>query len=162
MLLITLHNGWDIPLRKIMYDETNVMDASEAAQPTVVWVLGPIPQGIYEFMTQILKYSCSCYLRNNDQIRSQFCTWHGSGAAMTCAEVWPDRMTRIEIKANEFSQVFNYEFINLSCNVSLVASDSGVRKSLYPDKTLPRPPQQLYPVWLKINRRNIMACKYQK
>ena len=34
----------------------------------------------------------------NDQIRSQFCTCHGSSAVVTCATLWPDLIIRIKAK----------------------------------------------------------------
>ena len=40
---------------------------------------------------------CS-YMKNNLQIKSQFCTCHDSTAVMTCAKLWHDGIIRIKIK----------------------------------------------------------------
>ena len=48
-----------------------------------------------------IKKSCyfySCYLKMNDQIRSQFCTCHSSWAAVTCAKLRPGGVIRIVTK----------------------------------------------------------------
>ena len=37
-------------------------------------------------------------LQNNDQTRSQFCTCHDSWAVVTCANLWPGWIVRIEIR----------------------------------------------------------------
>ena len=40
---------------------------------------------------------CS-YFKNNDQIRWQFCTCHGSSAVLKCSNLWPDDKSRIIIR----------------------------------------------------------------
>ena len=50
-------------------------------------------------------------LKNDDLIRSQFCTCHDSSAVMACANLWSDWMIRIIISAKRIWQDFNYGFI---------------------------------------------------
>ena len=60
------------------------------------------PRGLVHegFMSSLFK-SCRnpyyCYIKNNDQIRSPFCTCHSSSAAVACAKSWPDWIIRIQV-----------------------------------------------------------------
>ena len=52
-------------------------------------------------------------MKNNNEIRSQFCTCHDSSAVVTCANLRPDWIMRIMIKAKElFTRDFSYELID--------------------------------------------------
>ena len=49
-------------------------------------------------------------LKNNDQVRSQFCTCHNSSAAMICTNLWHYRIIRIIIQRTMI-------YIDLSCEL---------------------------------------------
>ena len=49
-------------------------------------------------------------LKINDPIRTQFCTCHNSLAVVTCANLWPDWIITIEIKAETISTIFQLWF----------------------------------------------------
>ena len=66
---------------------------------TNVCFLGAISQKVDELRIQILWTSMSFFMRNTDQSRPQFCTCHDSSAAVTCANLWPDSVATIMIKA---------------------------------------------------------------
>ena len=55
-------------------------------------------------------------MRNNDPIRSQFCTCHDSSAVVACPKLWTDWITRIRIRAK---RIFNDELSNHMWNGSL-------------------------------------------
>ena len=62
--------------------------------------LEPISQRVYELIIQnLMKSTCSSYAKNNDPIKSQFCTCHDSQDVMTCAKLWLDWMMIIKMKA---------------------------------------------------------------
>ena len=51
----------------------------------------PSHQGFINSYSKSRKKKSYCpYLKNNDPIRSQFCTCHDSWAVVTCANLWPD------------------------------------------------------------------------
>ena len=62
---------------------------------------------IYELIIQIFyKTVCSYMKKNNDLIRSQFCTWHDSKAVVTCAKLWHEWISRIDIIVKEIATAF--------------------------------------------------------
>ena len=52
------------------------------------------------------KKSCDYYLMNNYPIRSQFCTCHDSWAVVTCANLWPDWVIRIQFESKQIFMKF--------------------------------------------------------
>ena len=70
-------------------------------------------QGLFhkEFMSSysnLTKNSCCSYLKNDDLIRTQFCTSNDSWAVVTCANLWPDWIIRIMITAKRMFTRFKW------------------------------------------------------
>ena len=63
--------------------------------------------------------SCCSWLKNNNQIRSQFCTCHDNSVVVTCAKLWPDWIIRIIIKTKRISERFQLEAHNSVSQESL-------------------------------------------
>ena len=68
------------------------------------------------------------YSKNNDQIRSQFCTCYDSLAVMTCAKLWPDWMIRIKIRAKWLSRRFCQLFMKTSqiTEINYILNNEGL------------------------------------
>ena len=56
---------------------------------------------------------CS-FVKNNYQIRSQFCTCYYSSPVMTCAKLWSERVIGIKINAKSIPTSYSYEPIHQS------------------------------------------------
>ena len=52
-------------------------------------VLGHILQTLMSLSLRSRENTCSSYLKNDYEIRSQFCTCHDSWAVVSCAKLWP-------------------------------------------------------------------------
>ena len=76
----------------------------------------PISQTDYEPIIQILCNAFCSHFDNNHAIRPQFCSCHGSIAAMTYAKLWPDWMFHMKIMAKNIVTTLDYEFTNCLCN----------------------------------------------
>ena len=65
-------------------------------------------------------------MKNNVQIRSQFCTCHDSWAVITCAKLWLIRSLISKLKWIDFLQDFNHDVINNLWNGPLVSTYTNV------------------------------------
>ena len=72
----------------------------------------PISETFYMFTIKILQNTFWSHVINNYLVRAQFCTCHDSLAAMTCAKLWHDWVTRIQDRGGKFSQDSKYKLIN--------------------------------------------------
>ena len=59
------------------------------------------------------KNNCHSYMKNNDPIKSQFCTCHDSWAVVTCANLWTDQINKIKIEANWIARKLSCELMKL-------------------------------------------------
>ena len=60
----------------------------------------------HDLIIQILQKKIISHMKNNNNIRSQFCTCHDSSAVVTCANLWPGWIIEIMIKSeNNFHKI---------------------------------------------------------
>ena len=74
---------------------------------SITLILAAISLTVDGLMIQISKYCICSYVKYNVQIRLQFCTCHNSLAVVTCANLWPELIKRMIIKAKGFVPIMN-------------------------------------------------------
>ena len=72
---------------------------------TLECYLAPSLQTVYMLTIEISGKLVLLWVRQDDQIRSQFCTCHDSWPVVTCANLWPNWMIRIITKVKWFFQL---------------------------------------------------------
>ena len=103
---IAVKNDWYFPWRWISDSFPDLQQHTGGWTSQKYDAQEPVSQRFYELIIQLLKNSCGSYLKNNDPIRSQFCTCHDSWAVMACAKLWPDCVIKIRITSHQIFTIF--------------------------------------------------------
>ena len=73
-------------------------DCGPPLSPSLCRDKDPFHERFMNLYTKSFKNICCSDMKNNNLIRSQFCTCHDSWAVMVCAKLWPDWIIEIKIR----------------------------------------------------------------